>query len=110
VLIALGFLRSPVQSIIGATQNRKLLISLMNRSFQPLNTPGYTPDFTSLLAFSRLFCHDLRSSRKFGWQVVPRLSRPFLPSLVVGFFHGAFQPHLDQMQHAPINNSARYRL
>jgi hypothetical protein len=25
-------------------------------------------------------------------------------------FHGAFQPHLDQMQHAPINDPARYRL
>jgi hypothetical protein len=25
-------------------------------------------------------------------------------------FHGAFQPHLDEMQHAPVNNSARYRL
>ena len=28
----------------------------------------------------------------------------------VGFFYGAFRPHLDQMQHAPINNSARHRL
>jgi hypothetical protein len=25
------------------------------------------------------------------------------------FFYGAFQPHLDQMQHASINNPARYR-
>ena len=33
-----------------------------------------------------------------------------LPSSIVGFFHGAFQPHLDQMQHAPINDPARYRL
>jgi hypothetical protein len=23
--------------------------------------------------------------------------------LIIGFFYGAFQPHLDQMQHAPIN-------
>ena len=29
---------------------------------------------------------------------------------IIGFFYGAFQPHLDQMQHAPINNPARYRL
>jgi hypothetical protein len=28
---------------------------------------------------------------------------------VIGFFHGAFQPHLEQMQHASINNPARYR-
>jgi len=27
-----------------------------------------------------------------------------------GFFHGAFQPHLDQIQHPPINDPARYRL
>jgi len=32
-----------------------------------------------------------------------------IPSSIIGFFHGAFQPHLDQMQHAPINNSARHR-
>jgi hypothetical protein len=25
-------------------------------------------------------------------------------------FYGAVQPHLDQMQHAPINDPARYRL
>jgi hypothetical protein len=35
-----------------------------------------------------------------------RLGRACLPSSIVGFFYGAFQPHLDQMQHAPINNSA----
>jgi len=33
-----------------------------------------------------------------------------LPSSIIGFFHGAFQPHLDQMQHASINDPARYRL
>jgi hypothetical protein len=42
--------------------------------------------------------------------VVPSLGRACLPSSIVGFFHGAFQPHLDEMQHAPVNNSARYRL
>jgi hypothetical protein len=41
--------------------------------------------------------------------VVPGLGRACLPSSIIGFFYGAFQPHLDQMQHAPINNSARYR-
>ena len=30
-------------------------------------------------------------------------------ALVVGFFDRAFQPHLDQMQHAPINDPARNR-
>ena len=39
-----------------------------------------------------------------------RLGRACLPSSIVGFFHGAVQPHLDQMQHAPINDPARYRL
>jgi hypothetical protein len=34
----------------------------------------------------------------------------YLPSSIIGFFHGAFQPHLDQMQHAPINDPARHRL
>jgi hypothetical protein len=29
---------------------------------------------------------------------------------LVGFFHGTFQPHLDQMQHAPINDPTRHRL
>jgi hypothetical protein len=29
--------------------------------------------------------------------------------LIVGFFDGADQPHLDEMQHAPINDPARYR-
>ena len=28
---------------------------------------------------------------------------------VIGFFHGAFQPHLDQMQHTPVNDPARQR-
>ena len=42
--------------------------------------------------------------------LVPRLGRACLPSSIVGFFHGAIQPHPDQMQHAPINNPARYRL
>jgi site-specific DNA recombinase len=32
-----------------------------------------------------------------------------LPSSIVGFFHGAFQPHLDQMQHAPIHYASRER-
>jgi hypothetical protein len=41
--------------------------------------------------------------------VVPGLGRACLPSSIIGFFYGAFQPHLDQMQHAPINNPARYR-
>ena len=36
--------------------------------------------------------------------------RAYLPTSVVGLLHGAFQPHLDQMQHAPINDPARYRL
>src|SRR5215475_1425203 len=42
--------------------------------------------------------------------VVPCLGRACLPSSIVGFFHGTFQPHLDQMQYAPINDPARYRL
>ena len=29
---------------------------------------------------------------------------------VVGFFDGAVQPHLDQMQHASINDPTRHRL
>jgi hypothetical protein len=32
------------------------------------------------------------------------------PASLVGFFHGTFQPHLDQMQHAPINNPTCHRL
>jgi hypothetical protein len=28
---------------------------------------------------------------------------------IIGFFHGAFPPHLDQIQHAPINDPARCR-
>ncbi len=39
----------------------------------------------------------------------PEPRRACLPSSIVGFFHGAFQPHLDQMQHAPISNPARCR-
>ena len=43
-----------------------------------------------------------------------RLSRASVvrvfPSSFVGFFHGTVQPHLDQMQHAPINDPARHRL
>ena len=42
--------------------------------------------------------------------LVPRLGRACLPSPIVGFFHGTIQPHPDQMQHAPINDPARYRL
>src|SRR5262245_47962503 len=41
---------------------------------------------------------------------VSRLRRPRFPSSFVGFFDGAVQPHLDQMQHAPINDTARHRL
>jgi hypothetical protein len=40
--------------------------------------------------------------------LVSRLGRACLPSPIVGFFNRAFQPHLDQMQHARINNPARY--
>ena len=32
-----------------------------------------------------------------------------LPASVIGLFHGAFQPHLDQMQHPPIHNASRER-
>src|SRR5215469_14070166 len=42
--------------------------------------------------------------------MVSRLRRPRFPSSFVGFFNGAVQPHLDQMQHAPINDTARHRL
>src|ERR1700687_4957132 len=41
-----------------------------------------------------------------------RLAPPSCVSsdLVRRFFDGAIQPHLDQMQHAPINDTARHRL
>jgi hypothetical protein len=42
--------------------------------------------------------------------IVPGFGRACLPSSIIGFFYRAFQPHLDEMQHAPINNPARYRL
>src|SRR6516165_8231066 len=42
--------------------------------------------------------------------MVTRLRRPRFPSSFVGFFDGAVQRHLDQMQHAPINDTARHRL
>ena len=42
--------------------------------------------------------------------LVSGLGRACLPTAIVGFFHGAVQPHLDQMQHAPINDPASYRL
>ena len=42
--------------------------------------------------------------------LVSRLGRACLPTTIVGFFHGAVQPHPDQMQHAPINDPTRYRL
>ena len=42
--------------------------------------------------------------------IVPGRRRSRLPTSVVGFFHGTFQPHLDQMQHAPIHDPARHRL
>jgi hypothetical protein len=35
---------------------------------------------------------------------IPGLDRASAPAPFVGFFHGTFQPHLDQMQHAPIND------
>jgi len=38
--------------------------------------------------------------------IVLRLRRACLPASVVGFFHGAPQPHLDEVQHAPINDPA----
>jgi hypothetical protein len=38
-------------------------------------------------------------------QLVARLCRARLPASIVGFFDGAVQPHLDQMQHAPINET-----
>ena len=37
------------------------------------------------------------------------LGRACLASSIVGFFNGAFQPHLDQMQHTPINDASRKR-
>ena len=37
------------------------------------------------------------------------LGRACLPSSIVGFLHGAFQPHLDQMQHSPVHDAPRER-
>ena len=37
------------------------------------------------------------------------LGRACLPSSVVGFFNGTLQPHVDQMQHAPIDDASRER-
>ena len=42
--------------------------------------------------------------------LVSRLSRARLPTTIVGFFHGAVQPHPDQMKHAPIDDPTRCRL
>ena len=56
---------------------------------------------------------DYRKNRLFFPErniTVPGLGRTFLPPSLVDFFYGAVQPHLDQMQHAPINDPARYRL
>jgi bifunctional non-homologous end joining protein LigD len=41
---------------------------------------------------------------------IPGLGRASGAAPLVGFFHGTFQPHLDQMQHAPINDPTRHRL
>jgi site-specific DNA recombinase len=35
--------------------------------------------------------------------------RTRLPPSIVGFFHGTFQPHLDQMQHTPVHDASRER-
>src|SRR6516162_2081478 len=51
-----------------------------------------------------------RRSLRNAAPMVSRLRRPRLPSSFVGFFDGAVQPHLDQMQHAPINDPTRHRL
>ena len=37
------------------------------------------------------------------------LGRACLPTTVVGLLHSAFQPHLDQMQHAPVHDAPRKR-
>jgi site-specific DNA recombinase len=37
------------------------------------------------------------------------LGRACLPSPIVAFLHGAFQPHLDQMQHPPVHDAPRER-
>ena len=42
--------------------------------------------------------------------LVSRPGRARHPTTIVGIFHGAIQPHPDQMQHAPIDDPARYRL
>jgi hypothetical protein len=39
-----------------------------------------------------------------------RLGRACPAPSIVGFFNGAVQPDLDQMQHAPIDDPARHRL
>ena len=38
-----------------------------------------------------------------------RVLRSCVASVVVGFLYGALQPHLDQMQHTPVDDPARYR-
>lgn len=40
---------------------------------------------------------------------IPHLGRACLPASIIGFFDRAFPPHLEQMQHAPINDPARRR-
>src|SRR5439155_18662042 len=41
---------------------------------------------------------------------VPIARTPMFVPTLVGFLDRGFQPHLDQMQHRPIDDSASYRL
>jgi hypothetical protein len=64
------------------------------------------------LQFVRIIRRQWRERRPLrdAAPMVSCLRRPRLPSSFVGFFNGAVQPHLDQMQHASFNDATRHRI
>jgi hypothetical protein len=68
--------------------------------------PSSWPGYQTSAAAGTLLSYGIRTGPpSFSTTIV----RGLAAATAAGFFHGAFQPHLDQMQHAPINNPARYR-
>src|SRR5450755_465147 len=70
----------------------------------PGRAPG-TPGGQSLLLRSGSIGRPLRNAAS----LIFGLGRACLPTTFVSLLHGAFQPHLDQMQHAPVHDAPRKR-
>ncbi len=78
----------------------------------PQNSGPPTPSWSQNPPGGQNYLLRKGSVRRALWNAssaVLGLGRARLPTSIVGFFNGAFQPHLDQMQQTPVHDAPRQR-